>query len=94
MLPFEVRGALKTDEDQLLTVAQHLDTVNLPDQHTPLTVRSFGLTDPAKVRDANQDQFLIAVLRKALQVRRTSLPAPKVQPLIVDQSSVPFINGH
>jgi arginine N-succinyltransferase len=31
MHPFEVRGALKTDEDQLLDVAQHLDTVNLPD---------------------------------------------------------------
>jgi arginine N-succinyltransferase len=31
MHPYEVRGALKTDEDQLLEVAQHLDTVNLPD---------------------------------------------------------------
>lgn len=31
MLAFEVRGALKSDEDQLLSVAQHLDTVNLPD---------------------------------------------------------------
>src|SRR5258706_3995534 len=30
MHPFEVRGALKTDEDQLLAVAEHLDTVNLP----------------------------------------------------------------
>jgi arginine N-succinyltransferase len=31
MHPYEVRGALKSDEDQLLAVAQHLDTVNLPD---------------------------------------------------------------
>jgi arginine N-succinyltransferase len=31
MLPYEVRGALKSDEDQLLTVAHHLNTVNLPD---------------------------------------------------------------
>jgi arginine N-succinyltransferase len=28
---YEVRGALKSDEDQLLAVAEHLDTVNLPD---------------------------------------------------------------
>ncbi len=31
MVRYEVRGALKTDEDQLLEVAHHLDTVNLPD---------------------------------------------------------------
>ena len=42
-------------------------------------MRGFDLTDPGKVRDTNQDQFLIAVLRKTLQVQRTSLPVPKVQ---------------
>jgi serine/threonine protein phosphatase PrpC len=57
----------------------NVDTLNLPDQLTSLAVRSFGLTDPGKVRGANQDQFLIAVLRKALQVQRTSFPAPSVQ---------------
>ena len=31
MLPFEIRGALPTDEDQLLRVAHHLNTVNLPE---------------------------------------------------------------
>ncbi len=31
MHPYEVRGALKSDEEQLLTVAHHLNTVNLPD---------------------------------------------------------------
>src|SRR6185436_14765695 len=30
MMPFEIRGALPQDEDQLLEVAHHLDTVNLP----------------------------------------------------------------
>ena len=45
----------------------------------PLTVRSFGLTDRGKVRDTNQDQFLIAVLLKALQVHQTSLPQPQFQ---------------
>jgi arginine N-succinyltransferase len=31
MLPFEIRGALPSDEDQLLRVAHHLNTVNLPE---------------------------------------------------------------
>jgi len=44
-----------------------------------LTVRSFGLTDRGRVRDMNEDQFLIAVLLKALQVQRTSLPQPEIQ---------------
>src|SRR5262245_63197600 len=48
-------------------------------RHAPLDVRSFGLTDPGKVRPTNQDQFLIAVLLKALQVERTSLPQPKIK---------------
>jgi len=56
-----------------------VDTIDLADGHSYLTVRSFGLTDPGTVRETNQDQFLIAVLRKALYVLRTSLPAPKVQ---------------
>jgi protein phosphatase len=56
-----------------------VNTVNLPGTHPPLAVRSFGLTDPGKVRSTNEDQFLIATLLKALQVRQTSLPRPKVQ---------------
>src|SRR5690242_17423006 len=31
MLPFEIRAALPEDEDQLLSVAHHLNTVNLPE---------------------------------------------------------------
>jgi arginine N-succinyltransferase len=31
MIRYEVRGALKSDEEQLLAVAHHLNTVNLPD---------------------------------------------------------------
>ncbi len=45
----------------------------------PLAVSSFGLTDRGKVRTANEDQFLIAVLLKALQVEQTSLPQPSIQ---------------
>jgi serine/threonine protein phosphatase PrpC len=56
-----------------------MDTVKLPTTGVPLTVRSFGLTDPGKVRTTNEDQFLIAVLLKALQVERASLPQSKVQ---------------
>jgi protein phosphatase len=56
-----------------------MDTIELPAVHASLTVRSFGLTDVGKLRDANQDQFLIAVLHKALEVQRTSLPQDKVR---------------
>ncbi len=38
-----------------------------------LTVRTHGRTDPGRVRPDNQDQFLIAVLNKSLQVLQTSL---------------------
>jgi len=55
------------------------DTVKLPGRSTPLTVRAFGLTDCGKIRRTNQDHFLIAALRKALEVRQTSLPAPAVR---------------
>jgi protein phosphatase len=65
--------------DMTVVKSNDVDTVTPPDTCPPLTVRSFGLTDPGKVRDTNQDQFLIAVLLKALQVERTSLPQPKVQ---------------
>jgi protein phosphatase len=54
------------------------DTLDLPDTNS-FTVRSFGLTDVGKVRKANEDQFLIAVLRKALRIKQTSLPLPVVQ---------------
>jgi hypothetical protein len=56
-----------------------LDTVILPDRHAPLSVRCFGVTDAGKVRATNEDQFLIAVLLKALQVQQTSLPHPTAQ---------------
>jgi protein phosphatase len=45
----------------------------------PLHVRSHGRTDQGKVRTSNEDQFLTAVLTKALQVRQTSLRQPQVQ---------------
>jgi len=53
--------------------------VPLSEAHPPLSVRSFGITDVGKVRATNQDQFLVAVLLKSLQVEHTSLPQRKMQ---------------
>ena len=61
-----------TDPEITLDPAGHA-----PDR--PLAVTAFGLTDRGRVREANEDQFLIAELRKALRVRQASLPQPKTQ---------------
>ena len=42
-----------------------------------LGVRSFGITDPGKVRPSNEDNFLIAELARTLGVRQSSLPQPE-----------------
>ena len=46
---------------------------------TPLAVTAFGITHPGKVRESNEDQFLIAELSKRMKVWQTSLPEPKLQ---------------
>jgi protein phosphatase len=48
-------------------------------QRRLLAVHSYGLTHRGKVRPSNEDQFLIAVLARALQVQQTSLGAPGIQ---------------
>lgn len=45
----------------------------------PLVAKAFGVTDKGKVRSANEDQFLIAELTKAMRIWQTSLPEPKHQ---------------
>jgi serine/threonine protein phosphatase PrpC len=45
----------------------------------PLVPKAFGVTDTGKVRTANEDQFLIAELSKAMRVWQTSLPEPMLQ---------------
>jgi protein phosphatase len=45
----------------------------------PVVVHSHGLTDQGKVRDANEDHFLIAELARTLWIRQTSLPQPPTQ---------------
>ena len=42
-------------------------------------VTAFGLTDTGKVRNSNEDQFLIAELSKRMRVWQTSLPEPQLQ---------------
>ncbi|HWB07983.1 MAG TPA: protein phosphatase 2C domain-containing protein [Pirellulales bacterium] len=53
-----------------------LDTFNLPQAHrqtAPGKIECFGLTDRGYIRDLNEDQFLVADLRKSLDVHHTSL---------------------
>lgn len=55
-----------------------LDTYNLPQAHRhapPGKIDCFGATDRGLVREMNEDQFLVADLRKSLQVHHTSLAA-------------------
>jgi PPM family protein phosphatase len=60
------------DADQIATMEPAPDAPGL-------LVRSFGLTHPGRVRSKNEDQFLIAILAKALKVQHTSLAQPAVQ---------------
>jgi protein phosphatase len=36
-------------------------------------IEAFGMTDVGKVRPQNEDQFVVASLRKSVRVRHTSL---------------------
>jgi serine/threonine protein phosphatase PrpC len=42
-----------------------------------LFVRSHGMTDRGLVRPANEDQFLIALLTKAMRIEQSSVPQPQ-----------------
>jgi arginine N-succinyltransferase len=69
MLPFEIRGVVPSDEDQLLAVAHHLDTVNLPDDRD--TIR--GILDHAmksftgQVKDPKRREYVFALVDTAKQ---------------------------
>ena len=45
----------------------------------PPTVRSYGLSDPGRVRSSNEDRFLIGDLVRTLQVHQTNVPQPPTQ---------------
>jgi PPM family protein phosphatase len=61
------------------TMTDDIETVVLPECRPALSVQSFGLTDCGKVRLNNEDQFLITVLLKTLQVQQSSLPQAMIQ---------------
>jgi len=54
------------------------DTLEI-EEGVRLAVHSFGMTDTGKVRETNEDQFLIAAMRKTLRVERTSLAVGKIR---------------
>jgi protein phosphatase len=56
-----------------------LPVVNSTADPVALTVKAFGITDKGKIRNSNEDQFLIAELSKRMRVMQTSLPEPKLQ---------------
>jgi len=70
---------LAVSSDVAIVKPRNVPTITQPDTRLLLRVRSAGLTDPGKVRAGNEDQFLIAQLLKALEVKATSLPLPKFQ---------------
>lgn len=43
---------------------------------TTVAIEAFGVTDPGRKRDHNEDQFLIAGLNKAILIEQTSLAQP------------------
>jgi PPM family protein phosphatase len=47
--------------------------------HLPFAVRSFGLSDPGRVRPSNEDHFAIVELTRTLCVHQTTLPQKKAQ---------------
>jgi protein phosphatase len=65
--------------DVTVVAARDVGTAVAPGEQAPLAVRSFGLTHPGRARDRNEDQLLVAELVKALQVKHTSFPQPRVR---------------
>src|SRR3954451_19591253 len=50
-----------------------------PKTDRPLTVRSFGLSDPGRVRPYNEDRFVVVELARTMSVRHTNVPQAKAQ---------------
>lgn len=69
MLPFEIRGVVASDEEQLLAVAHHLDTVNLPDDREVIksiidqSTKSFT----GQVKDPKRRDYVFVLVDTAKQ---------------------------
>src|SRR5437868_12500122 len=50
-----------------------------PKTDRPLTVRSFGLSDPGRVRSTNEDRFVVVELARTLSVHHTNVPQSQAQ---------------
>src|ERR1700733_7043928 len=76
MLPYEIRGAVRSDEDELLELAYHLNTVNLPDDREAirdildLSQRSFT----GQVKDPKRREYVFVLIdHKEQRVIGTSM---------------------
>jgi len=56
-----------------MSASQHTQTASRP----PFTVESYGLSDPGRVRDSNEDCFAVVELARTLRVHHTNLPQSK-----------------
>jgi arginine N-succinyltransferase len=65
--PYEIRGAVPADEDQLLAVARHLNTVNLPDDREAIR----GLLEQSQksftgsIKDPRRREYIFVVVDRA-----------------------------
>ena len=66
-MPYEIRGALPNDEEQILAIARHLNTVNLPDQRDgvqqilDLSQKSFTQA----IKDPKRRQYVFVLVDRA-----------------------------
>lgn len=63
----------------------------MSDAERPVPIDSFGLTDIGKLRTINEDQFVIASLRKSVRLRHTSLTDPGLVARLAGVESYLFV---
>jgi protein phosphatase len=52
---------------------------NVPSDHPPFAIRSFGLSDRGQVRPTNEDQFAIVELARTMHVHQTNHPQARAK---------------